>query len=36
MPDWIWNVLTAAAIAGTVEFAKVVADELSKKKNDKK
>ena len=36
MPDWIWNVLTAAAIAGMVEFAKVVADELSKKKIDKK
>jgi hypothetical protein len=28
--------LTAAAIAGTVAFAKVVADELSKKKKAKK
>jgi hypothetical protein len=29
MPNWLWNVLTAA---GTVAFSKVVADELSKKK----
>lgn len=36
MPDWLWSVVTAAAIAGTVEFAKVVADELTKKKNRRK
>ena len=31
MPEWAWSILSAAAIAGTVEFAKVIADELSKR-----
>ena len=31
MPDWAWRVLSVATIAGTIEFAKVIADELSKR-----
>ncbi len=31
MPNWAWSILSAAAIAGTVESAKVISDELSKR-----
>ena len=34
MPDWLWGALSAATIAGTIEFARVVIDQLSKKKNN--
>lgn len=36
MPDWAWSILSAAAIAGRVEFAKVIADELSKRGRKKR
>jgi len=35
MPDRLWGAVTAAAIAATIEFAKVIADEFSKRRNRK-